>query len=86
MRFATPVERRLRGAARGTFREELNQANEELVLRLDRLREEFTRIHTKLPGEHSGSAGWVRRTGEIRQVGSPGRAVGMERSVSPKKK
>eukprot|EP00913_Durusdinium_trenchii_P011105 g10427.t1 len=52
LRFATPVERRLRGAARGTFREELNQANEELVLRLDRLREEFTRIHTKLQNEH----------------------------------
>lgn len=28
--------------------QELTQANEELVLRLDRLREEFTRIHTKL--------------------------------------
>lgn len=32
--------------------QELNQANEELVLRLDRLREEFTRIHTKLQNEH----------------------------------
>ena len=28
--------------------QELTQANEELVLRLDGLREEFTRIHTKL--------------------------------------
>ncbi|CAJ1336835.1 unnamed protein product [Effrenium voratum] len=32
--------------------QELTQANEELVLRLDRLREEFTRIHTKLQNEH----------------------------------
>lgn len=32
--------------------QELTQANEELVLRLDGLREEFTRIHTKLQNEH----------------------------------